>query len=185
MWELVLKEEDLGKMEGEKGKRTYTHINWADKVEAIWETLGDTNGHLLDSIRRNVPHALIFMMTIRAEDENDGSKFFKAVHNVQIEKVLGKAKESATMRDLEERVATLSGFTPNQQTVFPSHAGPEYNHRHMYVTDQAQQQALPTLQHRTTPPPPPGQHQPNVRLNHKTPPHQRAAYAPATPSPYG
>ncbi|KZP10728.1 hypothetical protein FIBSPDRAFT_962815 [Athelia psychrophila] len=97
MWEIKLSEEDLGKMEGEKRNHVYTHVGWANKVEAIWATLGDTNGHLLNSLRRNIPQALIFMMSVKAEDENDGTKFFTAVRNVQIEKVLGKAKESVAM----------------------------------------------------------------------------------------
>lgn len=185
MWEIKLSEEELGKMEGEKRNRVYTHVGWANKVEAIWETLGDTNGHLLDSIRHNIPQALIFMMNVRAEDENDGAKFFTAVRNVQIEKVLGKAKESAAMRDLEERVAAMTGLSVTQHTAFPSHAGPDNNHRHTYVP-QAQQQPY-SPQHGTSPqPPPPNQHQPAQRSTHEVPPHQRAPglYAPMTPSPY-
>lgn len=71
MWEMKLDEEELGKMEGEKKSRVYTHVGWANRVEAIWETLGDTNGHLLDSIRCNLPQALIYMMAIKAEDKNN------------------------------------------------------------------------------------------------------------------
>lgn len=181
MWEIKLNKEDLGKMEGEKKNRVYTHVGWANRVEAIWETLGDTNGHLLDSVRRNLPQALIFMMSIRAEDENDGAKFFTAVWNVQIKKVLGKAKESAAMRDLEERVAAMTGFTPNHQTAFPSHADESYNHRHMYVPQQPQQLYSP--QQGTTPAPTHHQTPAGACPNHQTPPHQQG-YAPVTPAPY-
>lgn len=184
MWELKLSEEDVGKMEGEKKNRVYTHVGWANKVEAIWETLGDTNGHLLDSIRHNIPQALIFMMTIRAEDEHDGEKFFTAVRNVQIEKVLRKAKESAAMRDLEERVAAMTGPSAPQPTSFPSHAGPEYNHRHTYIPQPAQQQQY-TPQHQTTPPPPPNQHQPGQGQARDITLHMHAPqFGPMTPSPY-
>lgn len=181
MWEMILKEEDLGKMEGETTQRVYTHIGWANRVEAIWSTLGDTNSHLLDSIRRNIPQALIFMMSIQAADENDGAKFFTAVRNVQIEKVLGKAKESAAMRDLEERVAALSGMGPNQPSAFPSYASAEQNHRHTYVGYQNQHQPY-TPQQGTTPPQTHNQHQPAARTGRDIPPHQPA---PSTPAPYG
>lgn len=167
-------------MEGEKKSRVYIHVGRANRVKVIC-----TNGHLLNSIWCNLPQALIYVVLIKAEDENDGAKFFTAVHSIQIEKVVGKAKESAAMRDLEERVAAMSGFAPSPHTAFPLHTKPEYNHQHTYIADQAQQSVPPMPQHGTAPQPPQIHHQPNTRVGYNRPPHMRTAYGPTTPAPYG
>lgn len=111
MMSLKVKEEDLGKMEGEGRRKDYTHAIWADKVEPLWKQLNDKNGLLIPEVRSNLPQSLIDCLPEVPNINKDFKVFLQAVHNAPIKKIMRRTGELKQLHDLEQQVSSLSQNT--------------------------------------------------------------------------
>lgn len=91
---LVLKPEDIGKVVGEDGEETYTHVDWAYRVQALAEEIGDTDGNLLAVAKGNMLATMILQLA--PTPTSTWTAFTKAVCDLPITSLL-----LANQRDID------------------------------------------------------------------------------------
>lgn len=166
---LKLDKSKLGKMEGTGKYTNYTHVKWAEKAKRLWKGLNNPSGHLLDQVRPNLPSALLETIVLALEKRNDGSEFFKAVKNVDVEAMIKKQTALKSYKELEQLVATMSLTLPTtaSQTYSTPHPQPQHYFQPQFYP--LLQTYMPPQRRGQHPAPPQTPAQPTATTNVQTP----------------
>ncbi|KAF7974760.1 hypothetical protein HWV62_11353 [Athelia sp. TMB] len=186
---LVLKPEDIGKVVGEDGEETYTHVDWAYRVQALAEEIGDTDGNLLAAAKGNMPAAMILQLA--TTPTNTWATFTKAVCDLPITSLLLANQRDVDLAALLANVSIQPSHSYNRQPssyVSPALATPRTPYRSSYTRTQSTpaQPAAPTLTvtntaHTAPSTPLPQANAPSTPVR-QAPPHM-PSWGPPTPSP--
>lgn len=93
-----LTSEVLGKWVKVNGIEESTHVIWADKIERLANAIPDTNGLLIDIVRRGLPEALRKLITHNPASWSTFCNEIRAVSLTEIEEEQARVKETEKLK---------------------------------------------------------------------------------------
>ena len=154
---ITLGDHDLGKKvgDGEEEDQEWSHIDWAIRVRAAADDIGDPNGNMIPQAKANLPRTIRGLLP--AGSDKDWDTFVEAVSLIEISKLLDAVEDRRDIQDIKSIHSAYTSPTPT-----PTPPTPSTPYRTPYRT--AYQRLIPTtpstpstpspIQHTPSAPPP-------------------------------
>ena len=111
---LTLTDEELGlKIGPVKGEEVYTHVDWALRVEALANDIGDDKGLLIPSARLNLPIAI---RTLLPNDIATWPRFTVAVCDISLSRLTDETLRDRQLKAATNAIDNLSISSPSRFT---------------------------------------------------------------------
>jgi hypothetical protein len=107
---LKLSEEEIGTKVGEdEDDQVWAHVDWALRVQALAEDIGDDKGMLISIARNNLP---VSIRTLLPNDISTWQRFTDGVCNVSLSRLVDEADRDRTIKAASDAIANLTISSP-------------------------------------------------------------------------